>query len=143
MTASPRLAGRVLVDTGAYFALTDPSDTHYDAAVVMARQLSTAPVRLYTTNFLVAESHALILSRRGYAAARRFLDELAAGATVVVRLRAADELRAEAIIRQHTDKRFSYTDATSFAVMERLHIRQAFTFDRNFGQFGLAMLPSG
>jgi predicted nucleic acid-binding protein len=32
------------------------------------------------------------------------------------------------------------TDAISFAVMERLRIPQAFTFDHNFAQFGWNVL---
>ncbi|HEY7295584.1 MAG TPA: VapC toxin family PIN domain ribonuclease [Dehalococcoidia bacterium] len=134
-------SGRLLVDTNAYCGLTDPNDGTHRAAVSTARQLSTAPIRRYTTNFIVAESNALILIRRGYTAALRFLDELAAGSTVIIRIRAVDEQRAQAIIRQFADKRFSFTDATSFAVMDRLRIAQAFTFDRNFSQFGLRMLP--
>lgn len=34
----------------------------------------------------------------------------------------------------------SLTDATSFVVMERLEIAQAFTFDRNFRQYGIPPL---
>lgn len=62
------------------------------------------------------------------------------GSTTVVRVSDADEHRARAIIDQYTDKTFSYTDATSFAVMERLGITHAFTYDRNFTQYGLPVL---
>ena len=48
--------------------------------------------------------------------------------------------RAREIIRQYEDKSFSLTDATSFAVMERLRISYAFTFDRNFAQYGFTIL---
>jgi predicted nucleic acid-binding protein len=36
---------------------------------------------------------------------------------------------------------FSYVDATSFAVMERLGIRDAFAFDGHFEQYSLNRLP--
>jgi len=58
----------------------------------------------------------------------------------VVRARAADEVRARHIIYQYDDKAFSMTDAISFAVMERLHITRAFTFDRHFAQYGFTVL---
>lgn len=135
------LAGRVLVDTGAYYGVADPTDAHHAAATRMAPRLSTRAVQLYTTNFILAESHALLLTRRGYAVALRFLDELAAGRTTVVRVTPADEQRADVVIRQYRDKRYSFTDATSFAVMERFGIRQAFCFDRNFRQYGFQVLP--
>lgn len=68
------------------------------------------------------------------------LARLPASPTTVVRVSAADERRAQYILTQYTDKTFSYTNATSFAVMERLHIRQAFTFDDDFSQYGLLRL---
>jgi predicted nucleic acid-binding protein len=51
----------------------------------------------------------------------------------------ADEEKAKDIIRRYTDKTFSYTDATSFAVMERLGAREAFAFDPHFQQYGLKL----
>jgi uncharacterized protein len=53
---------------------------------------------------------------------------------------AEDELRTRQIIYRYDDKNFSLTDATSFAVMERLRITTAFTFDHNFAQYGFQLL---
>lgn len=75
-----------------------------------------------------------------FTAAVQFLEQLDESPTVVERVTPADEEHARVIIRRYDDKRFSYTDATSFAVMERLQIQAAFTFDRNFGQYGLRIL---
>ena len=61
---------------------------------------------------------------------------------MVIRARAADEERAKQILFQYTDKDFSFADAISFAVMERLTIRLAFTFDRDFAQYGFPVLPA-
>ena len=52
----------------------------------------------------------------------------------------ADEKKAKEIIQRYTDKEFSYTDATSFSVMERLGITSAFAFDIQFKQYGLKLL---
>ena len=48
----------------------------------------------------------------------------------------ADERRARAIIEQYQDEAFSYCDAVSFAVMERLDISEAIAFDEHFRQYG-------
>lgn len=39
-------------------------------------------------------------------------------------------------VTTQTDKSYSYTDATSFAIMGRLGLRTAFAFDPHFRQFG-------
>ncbi|MEK7534255.1 MAG: hypothetical protein AAB600_02850 [Patescibacteria group bacterium] len=62
--------------------------------------------------------------------------------TVVIRVRAADEERAKQILFQYDDKDFSFADAISFAVIERLRISYAFTFDHHFTQYGLTVLTA-
>ncbi len=76
----------------------------------------------------------------GRALRLRFLDQLDQSSTVIIRVAEQDEQKTRAILRQYRDKGFSFTDATSFAVMERLKITAAFTFDRNFAQYGFPVL---
>src|SRR5206468_12200235 len=42
---------------------------------------------------------------------------------------------------ERTDKPWSFTDCTSFVLMENLGIRQAVAFDANFRQAGFATFP--
>jgi predicted nucleic acid-binding protein len=90
------------------------------------------------TNFIVAECHALLLSPLGAKPAREWLLRQIWPIELVT---PTDEKRAREIIQRFVDKAFSYTDATSFAVMERLHVSEAFGFDPHFQQFGLKVLP--
>jgi predicted nucleic acid-binding protein len=132
---------RVFVDTSAYFALTDPRDSDHQEARRVMNRLTDERWRLFTTNFILAETHALLLARLSRRIAARVLAALdQSEATTIVRVAARDERRARAIIEQYDDKDFSLTDATSFAVMERLHVTQAFTFDQNFRQYGFAIV---
>ncbi|MGH7931325.1 MAG: hypothetical protein ACREQV_26450 [Candidatus Binatia bacterium] len=55
-------------------------------------------------------------------------------------MQAQDEDVAKDIIRKYTDKSFSYTDATSFAVMARTGISAAFACDAHFQQYGFKLL---
>jgi uncharacterized protein len=133
-------ARRVLIDASAYFALGDPRDRNHLPARAVARQIIDERLRTFTTNFVVAEAHALHVTRLGRGVGLTFLNGFERGETIVVRVSAADERRAVQIIRQYQDKDFSLTDATSFAVMERLRIGWAFSFDRDFAQYGFPLL---
>lgn len=127
----------LLVDTSAVYALIDRDDTYHRKATALLRSLPRKGLRPLLTNFIVAESHALLLSRLGAEIAR---DWLLRQIWPVERVTPEDEEKAREIIRRYTDKNFSYTDATSFAVMERLGIKEAFAFDPHFRQYGLKLL---
>jgi predicted nucleic acid-binding protein len=126
----------VFVDTGAHCALMVVQDMNHSRAVDAARSLVRQGWRLHTSNFVVAATHALILARAGRDAALRALHRIDQSAQITIRIEETDEQRARAILERYHDKSFSLTDATSFAVMERLGINWAFTFDRHFLQFG-------
>jgi uncharacterized protein len=133
---------RVFVDSSVYLALLDQDDEHHRPATQLLHQLAQERYRQFTTNVLLIESHALILSVLGRAQAAQFLKDMQESNTVIVRVRASDEARAKQILFQYEDKDFSFADAISFAVMERFGIRLAFTFDRDFAQYGFTVLTA-
>jgi uncharacterized protein len=142
MAALPRPASqrRVLVDSSAFLALRDADDAHHQEASLILAQLAQTRYRLYTTNAMLIEAHALILSVLGTQQANQFLRDIDHGSTIVVRVRQQDEEQARQILFRYTDKEFSYNDAISFVVMERLGISSAFTFDHDFARYGLTVL---
>ena len=42
---------------------------------------------------------------------------------------------------RYADKKFSFTDCTSFAVMKRLKVKTALSFDKHFTQAGFDQKP--
>jgi uncharacterized protein len=131
---------RVFIDTSAYFALINENDISHEVASEMANRLSVERKHLFTSNFVIAETHALVLSRLGRDTAFRVLTELDRSNTTMVRVSSVDERRAREIIARFTDKSFSLTDATSFAIMDRLKIGQAFSLDDHFAQYGFTLM---
>ncbi len=128
---------KALVDTSAFYAFADSSDSRHREARAIFVTLQRQPAYLYTTSWIIAETHALLLNRLSQAAAIRFLRDTENESNIVVALAESNDIaRGREIIYRHTDKRYSLTDATSFAIMERLQIPTAFTIDRNFAQFG-------
>jgi len=127
---------RILADTSANYALLDRSDRNHARAVSLARLMRRRHLTPLLTNFIVGETHGLVLSRLGARLARRWLF---GNVWPIERITADDEIRARDILRRYDDKSFSYVDATSFSLMERLGIRQAFSFDPHFEQYGLEL----
>jgi uncharacterized protein len=127
---------RIFVDTSAIYALLDRSDRNHRASATILEGLTVRRAQPLVTNFVVAETHGLLVARLGPAVARRWLF---GNVWTVERVTAEDEDRARGILRDCEDKRFSYTDATSFAVMERLRLAEAFAFDRHLSQYGFQL----
>ncbi len=44
-------------------------------------------------------------------------------------------------MRERKDKRWSFTDFTSFLVMKQMNVTNAFGFDENFEQAGFTLFP--
>jgi predicted nucleic acid-binding protein len=64
-------------------------------------------------------------------------DVLDAGAVALARLEPADFESARRICERFADKDWSFTDCTSYVVMQRLGIVTEFAFDEHFRQFGI------
>jgi predicted nucleic acid-binding protein len=133
---------RVFVDTSAFFAAANRRDADHLTTAAILQQLIHQRVGLVSTNFILAELHALLLTRINRDVAFRTLQEIdRSEAIAIIRVTAADEIEARAILERYDDKDFSLTDATCFSVMERFGIGRAFTLDRNFVQYGVEIIP--
>jgi len=123
----------VLWDSSAIVALLDAGDRRHQDAVDIAERLAVEGRYGAITNYVEAETHALLLRRLGRGTA---LGWLLKPTIPAVRAVPADEQRAREILTRYRDKDFSLCDAISFAVMQRLGVRTAFSFDRHFLQYG-------
>ncbi len=130
----------IFVDTSAWCAYFDKTDAEHTSATQFMNRL-TLP--LITSNYIVDEILTLIQDRIGHHLAvkigKQFLAERIAQ---LARITINDEIAAFKIFNQYADKKFSFTDCTSFALMERLKIKTAFAFDEHFTQYGrLTVVP--
>jgi predicted nucleic acid-binding protein len=86
---------RIFVYTAAYFAAASKRDSDFLKVSSTMRRLLFEGRRFITTNFIVAELHALLLSRHSIAEALEIVTRLRESpATNVVRIRTQDEERA-------------------------------------------------
>ena len=129
---------RIFVDTSAWYAIIDKNDQDH-AAAVNKIQLLGHP--LVTSNYILDEILTLLKTRLGSAIAIPFGQRLwDQEVSALLRITEEDEERAWGIFRQYADKGFSFTDCTSFALMERLDINTVFAFDDHFAQYGKFMI---
>jgi uncharacterized protein len=134
----------VFVDTSAFVALRNSSEAEHERARSALEGLIAEGAALFTSNYVFAETYTALMVRVGRGEAiewgRRFR---AGGAIDLVHLDRPTEERAWEILEGHDDKRWSYVDATSFALIERDGGAEAFAFDADFVQRGLRVLPEG
>lgn len=127
----------ILIDTSAYVAVLRRDDEHHQDASAVMQALQRQRATLVTTNFILAETYGMLLRYLGPQAARAFLEGIdRSRATLIVRAEERDEREARTILYRYTDKDFSLVDTISFAVMTRLGVTHAFTFDKHFEQYG-------
>ena len=122
-----------LVDTSAFYAAIDRGDNYHKIARDIFRKAVSQKWKIITTNFIIAETHVLLLTKFGIDTGIKWLKSIPCE---VERISEEDEWKAREIIFRYADKSFSYCDACSFAIMERLEIKEAFSFDRHFIQYG-------
>jgi predicted nucleic acid-binding protein len=121
------------VDSGAWLAFFSRRDGRHRDADRLFREGVARRAALITTNLVLAELHRLLLFRAGITAALRVLDRMSR--LECLTLEFVTEAHHEAALRwlrQFADQRFTYTDATSFAVMESRGCRRVIGFDRHF-----------
>ena len=123
----------VLWDSSAILALLDADDADHARAVTVARGIAAERRPSFITNYVEAETHALVLRKLGRAMAREWL---LSGGLTVVRALPSEEQAAKAILARHTDKDWTLCDAILFAVLDARRVAKAFSFDHHFRQYG-------
>lgn len=131
----------IFVDTGPWYSAVVPQDHDHVSAVAL---FAGNRRRLVTTDYIVDELLTLFASRGQKTLGVRWLQNvLRRNSARLVRIAEADFEAAASLYERFQDKAWSFTDCTSYVVMQRLGITQAFSFDQHFRQFGfVTVLPA-
>lgn len=128
------------VDTSFWIGLQVPKDQrHQDASAVWSR----GPGALMTSDQVVGETWTFLRRKAGHGDALRFYDALEKSDLVTIR-HIDEDLVAEAWrwLRRHDERPYSFVDATSFALMRRLRLREALAYDGDFAAAGFIEVRS-
>ncbi len=136
------MADDVFVDTAGWYALIDLRDARHEVTKATVERLIRGGGRLVTTDYVIDESCTLARARAGTDAALRLLD-LLNGTSALDRewIGAERFAEAEALFRKYRDQSFSFTDCTSFVVMQERRLRQVITSDGHFRVMGFEIIP--
>lgn len=128
------------VDTSALLAVLDADDAQHTRADRAWASLVGGGEDLYTTNYVLVETFALVQAQLGLDATVA----LQSGVVPVLRVVWVDEaLHRAAVTALQTARRrdLSLVDCVSFETMRRLGLGGVFAFDRHFRQHGFTLIP--
>ncbi|MCS4542140.1 MAG: PIN domain-containing protein [Euryarchaeota archaeon] len=135
----------LFIDTSAFLALEDESDKNHISAIDFRDELRKKGTKfrfLYTSNYAIDETLTLLRYACNHKAAVTFGEKMRKSKAIKI-LRISEEVEEKAwkIFKEYSDKDFSFTDCTSFAIMEAEGIQTAFAYDEHFKQYGFSILP--
>jgi predicted nucleic acid-binding protein len=132
----------VFVDTAGWMACADEADPACEPACAARDAALEQGSLLITTDYVIDETLTLIRLRLGLSAAKAWWAQVEG--TSRLRWEWIGPERAEKarnLFFRYRDKEYSFTDCTSFVVMQELKLKQALTTDHHFRQMSFYVLP--
>lgn len=132
----------IFVDTSAFVAIANRSDQYHLKAKEFLNTLDPG-IKLHTSNYIIDETITRIRMIVGHKSALTFGKEIFSSRLYTIHY-IGEEIEKEAfrIFEKYLDKKLSFTDCTSFALMKKLGINKAFAFDEDFVTVGFEVVPT-
>lgn len=136
---------RLFADSSFFIAYYDEDDQYHKRVVEIAKELAIQSPQIFTTDYIYDETLTFLLGTHhyyGFLRAQRFdHDVLGSGKFTYVYITGVIFNRArEIFLRFNKDKRWSFTDCASYAIMADYGIQRVLTFDKNFKEMGFTMV---
>ncbi|MFK5968988.1 MAG: PIN domain-containing protein [Candidatus Marithrix sp.] len=117
------------------------ADQLHDISVKTHKEVLSNGYRYITSNYVLDETYTGLLTKVSHFAAVDFGEKLNASKSVsIIHITEDTEQEAWKIFKRYSDKEFSFTDCTSFVIMNQLNLIKAFTSDHHFEQMGFTIL---
>ena len=131
---------KLFVDTSAWVALADRSDQYHQKSLKALNRAHKENVRLITSDYIIDECLTLIRFRMSHSAAIVFGEEMSKSTVAsIVPISERVRFMSWTLFKKFNDKELSFTDCTSFALMQDQKINFAFSYDRHFRECGFDM----
>jgi predicted nucleic acid-binding protein len=124
-----------LIDTSAIYAIAVRADQNHARAVEFARRWLSGRGAFILPDWVFVETMTLLKARFGSGPAVRVGDELRQNpAYRWMTVTSEDERESWITFQKYADKDWSYTDCAILVLAQRLHLKEAFSFDKHFAQ---------
>lgn len=130
----------IFVDSNAFIALWNIDHPLYLKAKKISTLLKKENHHLITNNIVISEVFTILAMRVHKVLALKFEKEFTERNIPIIFITEFYHQKAWDIFKKIKDKNVNFFDCTSFAVMEHLGIKKAFSFDGDFPKYGFKLL---
>lgn len=133
---------KFFADTSGWMTLFQTTNPRHQAVKAWLQTLVGQGHRIVTTDYVVDETLTGLLTRVNHRTALAFVDWLQKQRHVeVIRITPEQWESALQMFRRYDDKGFSFTDCTSFIIMQQHKLFDALALDQHFAQMGFHLWP--
>jgi predicted nucleic acid-binding protein len=130
----------IFIDSSAFYSILDIDDKNHSKGRGFWDDLLKTDEVLFTTNYVLIETTALVQRRIGLAAVRALHDEFAP-ALRIEWISEEDHSRGVDAALIAGRRKLSVIDCISFRCIRRHHSSSVFTFDDHFREQGFTVVP--
>ena len=126
----------IFVDTGYFIAILNRKDINHNTAKDELEILNQS--KIVVSDFIIFETITFLNSSlKNHELAMLFLDFIESIENInIIEVDKRIKNKSMELFKKYIDKDFSFTDCTSFVIMEEYNINEAFSFDIHFKQMG-------
>jgi predicted nucleic acid-binding protein len=130
----------IYIDTAAFLATLNINDRYHPSARKTWDEILASASTLFSNNYVILETTALLQHRFGIEAVRLFESDI----IPVLEIAWVDKdihTQAMSALLVANRRNLSLVDCTSFEIMRQIGIETAFTFDPHFSEQGFTVFP--
>ncbi len=136
---------KIYIDTSAWFSLMHQENKNHNNISFIYNSLLKNNNIIVTSNFVIGETYTLMRVKLEKSSNKPFdfLDLIKKSTKIkIVYINKEIEEKAIEILKKYTNHKFSYVDATSFALMKDRNIEYALTLDKHYATAGFMIVNS-
>ena len=130
----------IFIDTSAFLAVLNANDGFHEQARQTWDEILSSDAILFSSNYVILETTALLQHRFGIEAVRLFENDILPVIEIVWLDETVHKQGMSALLIANR-RDLSLVDCTSFEIMRQSGLEAVFTFDPHFGEQGFMLIP--